>query len=479
MKKFNLCLCLVLLAGCARNPVTGKREIVLVSESQEAAMGAQSNPQVREQYGFAPDANVQRYVQAMGNKLAAVSHRPGLEWHFTVVDSPVVNAFAIPGGYIYVTRGILAYLNNEAELAGVVGHEIGHVTARHSVRQITRQQLAQIGIGVGGALSPAFGQFSNLAGSSLGLLFLRFSRDDERQSDRLGVEYAARAGYDPREVSHFFDVLGRLSDAGDRQTIPGWLSTHPDPPERVKVTGELGEEWIRTLGLAPDRLLVGRDPHYQAINNLAYGDNPRDGYVAEGHFYHPELRFQIQFPGGWHIENTRQAVFAVDPRQAAEIQLTVAPAPDGTTAEAYVQQLASRGLRPQSSAGINVNGYHGVMALYSIPAEGGTLAAIAAFIEYGSKLFQVVGTTGDYRSYRNVIEDSIRTFDRLSDPKILNVQPDRLKIYTAKQGDTLAAIAERLNNPRVSADQLGILNRMAISQPIAPGRLVKTVERGY
>src|SRR5439155_13593299 len=197
----KLILCLLLLSACVRNPATGKREIVLVSESQEIAMGQQSDIQTREEYGVVDNAALQAYVQAMGKKLVAVSHRPNLEWHFTVVDSPVVNAFAIAGGYVYLTRGILAYLADEAELAGVMGHEIGHVTARHSVRQITREQLAQIGLGVGSVLSPTFGQFGNLAQSSAGLLFLRFSRDDEREADRLGVEYAARAAYDPREVS--------------------------------------------------------------------------------------------------------------------------------------------------------------------------------------------------------------------------------------------------------------------------------------
>src|SRR6185369_9997622 len=144
--------------GCARNPVTGKRQIVLVSESQEIAMGRDSDPQVRKEYGLADNQALQTYVETMGRKLVRVSHRPNLEWHFTVVDSPVVNAFAIPGGYVYITRGILVYLGNEAELAGVVGHEIGHVTARHTVRQMTRTQLAQIGLGVGGVLSPTFGQ---------------------------------------------------------------------------------------------------------------------------------------------------------------------------------------------------------------------------------------------------------------------------------------------------------------------------------
>src|SRR5437667_2731270 len=185
MKKLILSLLVVCVAAavtdCARNPVTGRREIVLVSESQEIASGQQSGPQVREEYGTVDNAALQAYVQAMGRKLVAVSHRPNLEWHFTVVDSPVVNAFAIPGGYVYLTRGILAYLGNEAELAGVMGHEIGHVTARHSVRQITRQGLAGIGLSMGSALSPALSQLGDLAQNGVGLVFLRFSRDDERE----------------------------------------------------------------------------------------------------------------------------------------------------------------------------------------------------------------------------------------------------------------------------------------------------------
>src|SRR5262245_4621005 len=210
-KLFVVLMAVAALTACARNPVTGKREIVLVSQSQEIAMGQESDQQVRAEYGFANHPISQAYIQTLGRKLVAVSHRPDLEWHFTVVDSPVVNAFAIPGGYIYLTRGILAYIHNEAELAAVMGHEIGHVTARHTVRQLTRTRLAPIGLGVGGALSPTFGQFGDVARNAVGVLFLRFSRDDEREADRLGVEYAARAGYDPREVSRFFEVLRHLS----------------------------------------------------------------------------------------------------------------------------------------------------------------------------------------------------------------------------------------------------------------------------
>src|SRR5262245_62120246 len=347
MKKFILVV--LLLSACVRNPATGKREIVLVSENQEISMGQQSDIQAREEYGVVDSPALQNYVQTIGRKLVAVSHRPNLEWHFTVVDSPVVNAFAIPGGYVYITRGILSYLGSEAELAGVVGHEIGHVTARHTVRQMTRAQLAQIGLGVGGVLSPTFGRLGNLAQNGLGLLFLRFSRDNEREADRLGVEYAARAAYDPREVSNFFEVLGRLSAAGDRETIPGWLSTHPDPPERVQTTRMLAQQWIQMLGLTPERMIVNRDNLIRAVDGMVFGNDPREGCSKGKEFYHPNLEFQIALPEGWQVENTRNAVLAMDPQKAAQMQLSVAKAPAGTTAVAYARGLAQQGMVPQRS----------------------------------------------------------------------------------------------------------------------------------
>jgi predicted Zn-dependent protease len=466
--------------GCARNPVTGKRQIVLVSESQEIAMGRESDPQVRREYGVTDNTALQQYVQTIGKKLAAVSHRANLEWHFTVVDSPVVNAFAIPGGYVYLTRGILAYLGNEAELAGVMGHEIGHVTARHSVRQITRQELAQIGLGVGSVLSPALGQLGNVAESGLGVVFLRFSRDDEREADRLGVEYAARGAFDPRQVSNFFDVLARMSAANDRETIPGWLSTHPDPPERVEATRKLADDWIAMLGLAEERIVVNRDSFLRSIDGIIFGNNPRDGFTEGSRFYHPELEFQIDLPRGWRVDNTNEAVIAVEPQQAAQLQLTIAQVAAGTTADGYVRMLASRGLTPQAVEETRIHGFNAVLARYVLAQQqGGVLNAVAAFIEYRNQILQIVGVTPDLRRFGDVFEQSVRSFDQISDQRILRVQPDRLKIYTAREGDTLTVLAQRNANPRVSADDLAVLNRMAVDQPVTPGRLLKIVEKGY
>ena len=227
-------------AGCATNPATGKRQISFVSTSKEAEIGRESDPAVIQEYGLYSDSTVGHYVDSVGQKLAAVSHLPTIGWHFRVLDSPVVNAFAIPGGYIYITRGILAYLNSEAQLAGVLGHEIGHVTARHSAQQITRSQIASVGLLAGAVFVGALRPYTGLASQGLGLLFLKYSRDNETQADELGVGYATRAGYDPRVIPTTYAMLKRV---GERQgdQLPGFLSTHPAPGDREIRTNQLAQ----------------------------------------------------------------------------------------------------------------------------------------------------------------------------------------------------------------------------------------------
>ena len=227
-----------LTLSCATNPVTGRRELTLVSTNQELAIGKDGYGAVVSEYGVYDDPALQAYVDSVGHALAKVSHLPDLAWKFTVLDDPTVNAFAMPGGYIYITRGILAHLNSEAQLAGVLGHEIGHVTARHSARQITQQQLAALGLGVASALSQTVQRYGQAAQSALGLLFLKYGRDDETEADQLGVDYATRAGWDPREIPATYAMLKRVSEKSG-QRLPAFLSTHPDPGDREVRTAEL------------------------------------------------------------------------------------------------------------------------------------------------------------------------------------------------------------------------------------------------
>src|SRR5213076_2108003 len=309
-----------LVAACATNPATGARQIMLVSESQEIAMGRDYDRQVVASIGLYPDSGLQRYIQQFGTRLAATSERPDLPWTFRVVDDPVVNAFALPGGFIYVTRGILAHLNSEAELAGVVGHEIGHVTARHSVSQMTKQQLAQLGLAVGAIASPDAGRYAGLASQALGVLFLKYSRDDESQADELGLRYLRRAAYDAREMPHVFEMLARVSQAQGGGRVPEWLATHPDPENRrSRIERDIAAGPQSSAGTA-----VNRDSYLQRLDGLVFGTNPREGYFKGGEFFHPDLRFWIAFPAGWKTSNEKEAVAAVSPDQDALVELSLA-----------------------------------------------------------------------------------------------------------------------------------------------------------
>jgi len=216
--------------SCARNPVTGKKQFNLMSENQELAMGKQSDPSVVAQFGLYAHPQMQRFLDQKGQEMAAISHRSDLKFEFKLLDSPVVNAFALPGGYVYFTRGIMAHFNNEAQFAGVLGHEIGHVTARHSARQYSRSILAQVGLIAGMVISPEFARFGNEASQAMQLLLLKHGRDAESESDMLGVDYSSQIGYDAHEIAGFFHILDRLTD-GPEGLFPTFLSTHPDPAQ--------------------------------------------------------------------------------------------------------------------------------------------------------------------------------------------------------------------------------------------------------
>src|SRR5690349_3031366 len=270
---FFLAACAAL--ACATNPATGAKELMLISESQEIAMGQGYDKDVVASIGLYADTGMQRWIQQFGSQLAATSERPNLPWTFHVVDDPVVNAFAIPGGYIYVTRGILAHLNSEAELAGVVGHEIGHVTARHSVSQMSKQQLAQVGLAIG---SIASSDFERYAGA---------------------------------ERRHVCDMLTRGSQAQGGGRVPEWLATHPNPENRRgKIEQEIASEPQDFAGT-----MINRDAYLRRLDGLVYGDDPREGYFKGGLFLHPGLRFRLTFPNGWATSNSKQSVVAVSPQK--------------------------------------------------------------------------------------------------------------------------------------------------------------------
>ena len=357
---------LLLFNDCSRNPVTGKRQFLLMSESQELALGRESDPQVQGEFGIYADSAMQRYLNERGQAMAKISHRPNLPFQFKVVDSDVVNAFAVPGGYVYFTRGIMAHFNSEAQLMGVLGHEIGHITARHSAEQYTNQTFSQLGLVIGMIAFPKFQQFGDLASTGLQLLFLKFSRNHETQSDELGVQYSSKLGYDAREMASFFSTLGRLSAGEDgSQRIPTFMSSHPDPGDRyTKVNALAAAFQLKNQGT----YRTERESYLRLIDGITYGEDPRQGYVQNNMFYHPELKFQFPMPQSWKHVNTPSQVQMASPDQKAMMLMTLS---GEKTLDAAAQGVVKEyNLRVLDQRNIQINGLSAIIQMADqIPAN--------------------------------------------------------------------------------------------------------------
>ena len=459
-------------AACAINPVTGQRELALISEAQEIQIGRDADQDISQSMGLYEDAALQAYVQALGERMARESERPDLPWTFRVIDDPVVNAFALPGGFVYVTRGIMAHFSSEAELAGVLGHEIGHVTARHGVSQVSRAQLAQLGLGIGTILAPDLAGVADVAGAGLGLLFLRYGRDAERQADDLGLAYMTREGYDPREMAATFQMLARSSGAEDGDRLPGFLSTHPDPldrRERILARIDAGE-------VSGER--VDRESYLQRLSGMPFGENPREGFFQNGRFHHPELRFRMDFPSNWRTLNQRQAVQAVSPEQDALLVLALAS--EGTAPQARDAFARQEGVTTSGARGATVNGLTAArLEFQAAVQEGGQLQGAAVFIEHGGLVYRLLGYTPEARwaAQGPRILDALGSFRDETDPAILAAQPRRIELVRIPEAMTLEGFHQRYPST-VSVEEIGTINNVLPGQPISRGTLLKRVTGG-
>lgn len=463
------------ISGCARNPVTGKTELALISEQQEIQMGQQAAQEVAQTIGLVDDQALQDYVQRIGVSMASKSERPNLPWTFRVVDDPTPNAFALPGGFIFVTRGLMNLMTDEAQLATVVGHEIGHVTARHTVQQLSQQQLAQLGLGIGMILVPQLQQFGQLLGSGLSLLFLKYSRDDERQADQLGFRYALSAHYDPRGMVQTFRTLERVEQASGQSPLPSWASSHPLTPERIQ-TAEQRLASLQNVNF--DTLTVDRAQYLSQLDGLVYGDDPRQGFFQNGVFYHPQLRFHIAFPRGWKTQNTPQAVVAVSPQQDAAIQLTLASqAGASQAAQAFFSQ---QGLQAGQVGQQSVNGLPAVVGTFQAQTDQGVVQGLAVFLDYGGHTYQLLGYSPaqSYGAYDAAFRQSIGSFGPESNPQVLSVQPNRVQIVRTTQAMTLAQFNQRYPSV-IGLDELAIINQLPDANSTIPaGTGVKRVVKG-
>jgi predicted Zn-dependent protease len=467
-----LALLLVLtVTSCSVNPATGKRQLSLISEEQEIAMGKEADAQVSQQLGLYPDESLQRYLQDLGETLAAESERPNLPWTFRVVDDEVVNAFALPGGFIYITRGILTHLGAEAELVGILGHEMGHVTARHSVNQMSKGMLAQIGLGVGSVLSPELASLSGLAQTGLSLLFLKYSRDDERQADELAFRYTGRSGYDPRGLVEVFEMLERVSGqaSGGGGDLPNWLATHPQPEKRR----ELAEEVVAGLDVDFKDFRINREGFMRRLDGMVFGSDPRQGYFRDERFFHPDMGFELTFPDGWKAMNLRQAVVAQQPQGEAVIALTLAAESD---AQAAARAFAAQGVTPAREWHDRIGGQRAVSYYFSADLQGTPIGGLAVFLEHDKRVFRLLGYTTQARwdAHRDAFERSLDSFHRITDRRILDVEPLRVEVERLDRPTTVARLADRRDVP-VSVEELALLNNVDPDEELEAGDWVKIV----
>jgi len=473
-----LLLLLAFVAACATNPVTGEREFTLMSESQEIAMGRESDAQVRAEMGVYADPELAKYVSDIGLRLAKLSERPSLPWQFTVVDQPAINAFALPGGFIYITRGILPFLEDEAELAGVLGHEIGHVTARHSVRQYTRTIGGVAALGALGVFVPAARPFSQISEQALGLLFLKYGRGDELQADQLGARYEAAGGWDPAGVPGMLSTLGLLDEAsGDRKGIPNWLSTHPEPLARV---AEI-KTTVSTLKAGRSDFVTNRDALDRRVDGVIYGDNPDQGITRGSTFLHPPLRFRIDFPAKWEIANSPQQVVAKAPDAEVFMLLQGVSKPQGASPrDVAASHMQGAGFRLVSGDRATINGLEAFVGMYQGQIEGlGDVTSRAAHIAHGGVYYFVAGLVAPaaFDQADGAFTASIRSFRPLTAAEAQAIRPSRIDFYVVREGDTWASLAER-SGGAIRPSTLAVMNHSAPGASPRAGARIRIVVAG-
>ena len=481
-RALSLLLSALLVYSCVSDiiPATGERRYLGFTWEQEKEIGKETSQQVAALFGTYRDSKLERYVTDVGNRVLATSHlrRPGIDEQirktpvtFGVLDSPIINAMALPGGYIYVTRGMLAHLNNEDQLASVLAHEIGHVAARHAARQTWQQQLGQ-GLLLGGVL---LGQglglpaqdILNLGSMAAQLIFLRYSREDELEADKLGVEYSSAAGYDPREAVGLFETLDRIQEK-EGQGMPSFLATHPDPGDRIQRIREL------TARMPRGRQPLADSRYLNANAGLVLGEDPRQGFVEGNVFYHPDLRFRFPVPRGFKVINQPAQVVMVEGQNRAVLGFTSAG--ENSLQTAVAGFLKQPGLRVIERGAMRSNGLPAYAAVAEAQTENGQVVRIMAyFVDYRGTVYHFVGYTSPqlFGNFRNLFLQTMQGFSAVQDARVLNRQPVRIALETVRRSASFRELIPRTLPEPFTPEDIAIMNQVELNQKIEPGRILK------
>ncbi|HEX9208820.1 MAG TPA: M48 family metalloprotease [Steroidobacteraceae bacterium] len=471
-----------LLAGCATNPVTGGKDLVTVSEAQEIEMGRKAHPQVLQQYGRYDDEGLQQYVNTIGQRIAAASHRPNLQYTFTVLDSDEVNAFALPGGYVYITRGIMAYLNSEAELTAVLGHEVGHVTARHAVRQQTGATAAGMGALFVGILtgSADLANVANMAGSAL---ISGYGRDMELEADQLGAEYLNRVGFEPEAMidvvrllknQEMLEVQMARQENRKPRVYHGVFASHPDNDTRLQEVVRAAAK-VHNTEDRPDN----REAYLAHVNGLPLGSSRAQGVVRGSRFYHADLGITVAFPSGWIVDNQQAQVLAYPEDKAAMMRVSAQPPPQGVGPKEFLGRLL-QGSATSEAEPIQVNGLDGYRAVVrSTQLPWGTNGPAEVDVVYFNGLAYIFqGATrqaAGMPAFKPVFASSVRTFRRLRENEFQQAEPDRLQVIQVRSGTTIEQLARTTPIRKYPTERLRLLNDLYPDKEPVPGQKLKIV----
>ncbi len=472
---------LIALSGCAVNPVTGESDFVLMSEDEEIAIGRQNHSKIIQRYGLYDAPPLQEYVQKVGERVAANSHRRNLIFRFTVLDTDDINAFALPGGYIYITRGLLAYLSDEAELAAVLGHEIGHVTARHAVRQ----QSAAAATGFFAAILASQANFygaGNLL-NSIGVALIRgYGRENELESDRLGAEYLAKSGYDPMAMIEVIRVLKNqeiydtaLAKKEDREpnAYHGVFATHPDNDQRLQQVVKRAEKLKKSSTDNHNQVAFLRN-----IEDLVFGDSEKQGIVRGNKFYHRELNIRLELPRGWRIENQANRIVAIAPENKGLLQITAVDINKRISPKQFLKQRLKLD-KIQNGETIKTNQLEGYTAISSVSRTiYGTRQVRFVVIYKNNTAWVFQGLAKDEKTPYRFDEEIINTaksFRTLTETERDQAKPRRLHIISAKPDTRFADLATQSQLGPNAEAQLRLLNKHYPEGEPTPGEALKII----
>lgn len=464
----------VIVTSCTTNAATGRSQFTgLMPEAQEEQIGAAEHQKIAAQYGLYDDPKVNAYVESIGRKIAANTERDGVEYKFYVIDSPIVNAFALPGGYVYVSRGLLALANSEAEVAAVLGHEVGHITGRHTAERYSRAAVTSLGANIlsaaidNGAAAQALGVGANLYLSS-------YSRSQETESDSLGLRYMTRAGYAASEMPKFLSSLQAQSglDArmNDKSEGFSYFSTHPATGDRVNQTYAQASQY-------PEGGTVGHDAHMRAIDGLPYSDSASQGFAKGNTFYHPEVGFAYDVPNGYRFVNQPNQVIALK-KNGPTIIFDMAGNPGRLDAANYLKNVWTEGKTVSNIDSITINGMPAATGMITGTVNGkqSTIRLIA--IEFERERFarfQIAIPSNTSAQEIENLKTASYSFRKLSSREQSSLRPHMIDIVTARSGDTIQSLAAKMPYDDYNVEQFRVLNALLPNEAIQAGRKYKVI----